>query len=153
MKRSGFTLVEVSLFSALFGALAVTLFSVALTFESIRAQVSLHDEAESEGEFVFEKIGRFIDGSASIDAPASGEESDMLRLHLRGENGAEPAAVFLENSVLYLERAGERIRLSGNAPIRSFSVRHQSPQEDVSIIEVFILVSGETISQTYVWYR
>ena len=146
--RSGFTLLELLIFSAIFAVLSVTFMGILVSVLRIQARQSGAAEVGQQSQFLAQVVQYYVERSSLIDMPV---DTATTTLTLRmPSSGSDPIAIYVSGGIMYLTEAGgtpqaltsDRVTISN----LTFTRRANAPGHD--IVSIAFTVAFNT-SGTY----
>ena len=103
-KRSGFTILELMIFAAIFSIVTIAFLTILVAVVRIQARQGSAGEVNQQSDFALSTIQRYVETSASIDMTPNVTES-TLTLRMPDEVSG-PLTIYLDSEALYLKRDG-----------------------------------------------
>jgi type II secretory pathway pseudopilin PulG len=131
--KSGFTIIELTIYIGLLGLLLTMLSQVFFAILSVKVESEQHSVVESDAKYILSRISYDIHRATEITAPVLGQTTSTLRL-LINENGSDEEYVYsLQNSRLSLSVSGVSQPISSSASgVTQFSVTHNGNSQSIS---------------------
>lgn len=126
-QRSGFTLIETMMFSAILAVLSGTILGVYISVQNARIRQLAISEVEQGGSIVMSRIATAIRGSEAILLPPADSQGEILALQQR-ENAKQPTIILATSTgdLLLVQRANAQSMISSRVTIDNFSVHTQA---------------------------
>lgn len=122
---SGFTLIEVLIYSAILGIILSSSLTMLYSVSAGRAQALARQVLESEGNMLMSKLTWAMTSAKTINLPAANSTSTVLSLS-RYDSSDNPMVFGLNGGVLGLSRAGQPAKslTSNEVVVTDFTVSH-----------------------------
>ncbi len=100
--RKGFTVIELTLFAAIFAGISIIFLTLLVVVTRIQLRQSSVAEVNSQSQFLLQTIQRQVEQAALIDLPAD-TASSSLKLRMQ-QSGNDPTYIFLNAGTVYLRQ-------------------------------------------------
>jgi type II secretory pathway pseudopilin PulG len=102
MKRSGFTIIELLIFAALFSIIGVAFLSVLVSTIQVQTRQTAAAEVNQQTQFLLETIQRAVESSSGVEM-SSNSASTTLKLRM-SSSSTDPTYIYLSGTTAYLKQ-------------------------------------------------
>jgi len=99
--RRGFTLLELTIYAALFSVAAVAFVGILVTITQVQVKSGAQAEVNQQSQFLLQTIQRYVETSSLIDM-ATDSATTTLKLRMSSSAG-DPAYIYLSAGTVYLK--------------------------------------------------
>lgn len=139
-QRSGFTLIELMIFSAVFAIVMISFLSILVTVLGIQTRQSAVTEVTTQSNFLLQQIENYVERSSVIEMP---QDTSTTTLKLRMPAIAEdPTIITLFGGTVYIQQAGgpQTPLTSGKVNVASLAfTKHSNPPGHDSVSVALLL--------------
>lgn len=102
--RSGFTIIELLIFSAIFALVTISFLSVLVAVVRVQSRQGASTDVNQQSDFVLATVQRLVEQSSQIEGTANTAVTDItLRM---ASSSQDPSRLYLSNGTIYLQQAG-----------------------------------------------
>lgn len=103
-RRSGFTLIELTVFAAIFSLVTVSFLSILVAVVRVQARQGASNDVNQQSDFVLATVQRIVEQSSYIEGTAGSAVSDItLRMPSASQ---DPTRLYLSDGAIYMQVAG-----------------------------------------------
>lgn len=143
-KQSGFTIIELLVFCAIFVISGVAFSSVFLSILQVQSRQTATVEVSRESQFVIQKIQNYIENASVIDAPAN-TPATTLRLRM-SDSARDPVIISQEGSKITIQEGSKPATpiTSDRVVVSNFSLTKRDHEKGIDAVSVAITLTANT---------
>jgi type II secretory pathway pseudopilin PulG len=152
MRKRGFTVLELLVYTAIFSVVIVGFITIFVTIVRIQGNQSSSAEVDTQSTFLLQQIQYYVEQSSLIDMP---QDAPTSTLTLRMANpGQDPTTLYVSNGVLYMQQTTSSApqALSSNLITISnisFTKRSNVPAHDSVDVSLTVAYNTTNIQQAF----
>ena len=98
--RSGFTLIELIIFSAIFSLVSIIFVAMLVSITTVQLRQTASSEVNRQSQFVLQTIQRYIENSSFIETTSTPSQSLLLRMPTGSNGTSSQVEIYWETSTL-----------------------------------------------------